>query len=108
MTGVVWGLTAIVLPIAASPLPNVQPEPGRACLSASETREAVAARKLTNPVDTMRRASELVRGEALRAKLCAWNQELVYEITVLRPDGRLIRVYLNANDGHAFGARNNR
>ena len=45
------------------------------------------------------------RARALRAKLCKWKQDqFVYEVFVLRRDGRIVRLYMNAQNGQAVGA----
>lgn len=79
---------------------GLRPPHGRTCFSQAETREKIAQRRLTDPVNAMRAGR--AEGEALRTRLCRWKQdELVYEVFVLRRDGRIVRLYMNAQNGQA-------
>ena len=79
------------------------PPRGRVCFSQAETRDKIAQRRLTDPVSATRAGRS--EGEALRTRLCRWKQdELVYEVYVLRRDGRIIRLYINAQSGQALSA----
>ena len=71
----------------------------RQCMSAAETREAVGAHGLIGPIEAVRDAQALGRGELLRSRLCRWDQDFVYELTLLKHDGHVLRVFLNAKDG---------
>lgn len=75
------------------------PQKRRQCMSAAETREAVGAHGLIGPLEAVRDAQALGRGELLRSRLCRWDQEYVYELTLLKHDGHVLRVFLNAKDG---------
>ncbi|MCI4680536.1 hypothetical protein K9U39_04025 [Rhodoblastus acidophilus] len=86
--------------------PPPGPPPGpRKCYSPAETRERVASKKLREPFEMMRKASAMTRAEALAGKLCRWNDEDIYVISLLRHDGALIRVFMNAVTGQVVGAR---
>ena len=75
----------------------------RTCFNAAQTRENVATHRLSEPFRALRVGGQ--QGEALRAKLCKWKQdEWVYEISVLRRDGRIVRLYMNAQNGQSVGA----
>ena len=75
----------------------------RVCLGPAETRETVTAHRLAEPFRALRAGGQ--QGEALRAKLCKWRKdEFVYEISVLRRDGRILHLYMNAQSGQAVGA----
>ena len=75
----------------------------RVCLGPTETRATVAAHRLAEPFRALRAGGQ--QGEALRAKLCRWKKdEFVYEISVLRRDGRILHLYMNAQSGQAVGA----
>jgi len=71
----------------------------RICLSATSTREQATAHKLVQPFQIIQRESRQRGAEAIGARLCRWNEQLVYEINLLRQDGRVIHVYFNATDG---------
>lgn len=99
-------------PFVEIPHPYVEsmrrPEPQRirTCFNPAETREKIISRRLSEPFRLLRGAAGRVQGEALRAKLCRWNDDYVYEIALLRRDGRIIHVYLNATSGQSLGAFN--
>jgi hypothetical protein len=90
------------------PSPDGRPPRPRVCYSAAAARERVADMKLREPFDLMRKASAFAHAEALAGKLCRWNDLDVYEITLLRPDGRVIHVFMNAANGQLVGALNAR
>jgi uncharacterized membrane protein YkoI len=39
-------------------------------------------------------------------KLCRWNEELVYELSLLGHDGHVIHVFIDAKTGQAIGSKN--
>jgi hypothetical protein len=84
------------------------PEPPgpRSCYTPSETRERVVVQKLREPFELMRKAAAMTQAEALTGKLCRWREQDIYEITLLRADGRVIHVFLNAATGAVVGALN--
>ena len=93
------------VPPAANPHEEPRRESARAhtCFNAAQTRENVTAHRLAEPFRALRVGRQ--QGEALRAKLCKWKQdEWVYEISVLRRDGRIVRLYMNAQNGQSVGA----
>jgi hypothetical protein len=102
--------------VAAAPPPiRVEPEHRlfelgrpRACFNAAETHEKIVSRRLSDPFRLLRNEARRLQGEALRARLCRWNEEFVYDIALLRRDGRLVHVYLNATSGQVLGAFNDR
>ena len=80
------------------------PQRSRVCFNSSETREKIVSRRLSEPFQLLRGAAGQAQGEALRAKLCRWNDDYVYEISVLRHDGHIVYIYLNAVSGQAVAA----
>ncbi len=78
----------------------------RMCFSAQEAREKILTHKLSEPFRVMRAAAAQAQAEAIATKLCRWKEELVYEISLLRRDGRILRVFVNAQDGHTPVSRN--
>lgn len=85
---------------------HAEPQHVRTCFNSAETREKIVSRRLSEPFRLLRGAAGRVQGEALRAKLCRWNDDYVYEIALLRRDGRIVHVYLNATNGQSVGAFN--
>ena len=75
------------------------------CLSPDETREEIASARLVQPLVAMRRAAGDLHAEAVVGRLCRWNNELIYEISLLRRDGHIVRVLINAANGKAVERR---
>ncbi len=71
----------------------------RLCFSKAETRERIKAERLAEPFAVVRSTAGAVRGEALDARLCRSNGTLVYEISVLDRNGRVIRSTVDAATG---------
>jgi uncharacterized membrane protein YkoI len=87
---------------------HAQTERKRVCLSAAETREAVASHRLIEPfiaLKSTRERERARRADLLAIKLCRWNDEFVYEITLLRNNGKLVHVFTNAADGKAMNPK---
>lgn len=86
-------LSMPVLPVVRTDsLPNV-------CLSADEMHDAVAARNAVQPTVAHRRAREAEAGDILRMRLCRDDGVLHYHVTVLKRDGRVARVTIEASSG---------
>ncbi len=75
------------------------------CLSTDETREELASARLVQPFVLMKRAAGDLHAEAVDGRLCRWNNELIYEISLLRRDGHVVRVLYNAANGKAVERR---
>lgn len=69
------------------------------CLSEVEVREAVTAKKVVPQIAALRAARAKAGGEAVRARLCRDTEILVYRITALKRDGRVIRVVVDGASG---------
>lgn len=69
------------------------------CLTQDEIREEVAQRRVVTQVTALRVARSQIGGEAVRARLCRSETGLVYVITALKRDGRVIRVLVDAPSG---------
>ena len=95
-------LGAAALPPTRSSAAPVMP---LQCLSTDETREEIASARLVQPLVVMRRAAGDLHAEAVDGRLCRWNNELIYEISLLRRDGHIVRVLFNAANGKAVERR---
>jgi uncharacterized iron-regulated membrane protein len=73
------------------------------CLSESEIREEVAAKRVVPQVQALRTARASIGGEAVRARLCRHEGGMVYAITALKRDGKVVRVYVDAESGKVLG-----
>jgi hypothetical protein len=98
-----WRLLAVLL--ALSPTPptladgDSHPAPKKVCLSASETREEIKAKRLREPFAVLKFAAQHFKAEALSAKLCRIDDEMLYEIALLHKDGKYIHAHFSAVTG---------
>lgn len=69
------------------------------CFSVAETRQKIASHKLADPFVMMQAASSGGHGDPIGAKLCRRGDDFVYEINLLRRDGRVLKVYVDASSG---------
>ena len=77
---------------------EVQQPRALACLPPSEARAVIARNKLANPLPALRSAARRAQAEPLRSRLCRMEDRLVYEMTMLRRDGKVVRVFVDAQD----------
>ncbi|MBL8590638.1 MAG: PepSY domain-containing protein [Methylobacteriaceae bacterium] len=96
-------LASMTACVVAAPA-QTSPPPRRQCLSATETLDVIAANRLAGPSETLGKAAGAARAEPLGARLCRWNEDFVYEITLLRADGRVLRVFVDAASGKVVGS----
>jgi uncharacterized membrane protein YkoI len=92
--------------LGSSAAARTESEPDRVCFSTAETREKIVAHGLFEPFRVMRSAASRSQAEAIGVKLCRWGEELVYEMSLLRRDGRVIHVFVNAKTGQVIGSKN--
>lgn len=83
-------LLSLVVPAAAAQ--------GGRCLNPEERRAKIAARAVI-PLAKAIRAAKVARREVVRAGLCEQEGRLVYVLTVLRRDGKVTRVRVDAGNG---------
>jgi uncharacterized membrane protein YkoI len=96
----------VVAYLGSSAAARTEPELDRVCFSTAETREKILAHGLFEPFRVMRNAASRSQAEAIGVKLCRWSEELVYEMSLLRRDGRVIQVFVNAKTGLVIGPKN--
>jgi len=82
--------------------------PAHVCFSTAETREKILAHGLSEPFNLMRSTASRLRAEAVGVKLCRWREGLVYELSLLRHDGHVIYVFVDAKTGQPIGSKNER
>ncbi|MGH6846980.1 MAG: PepSY domain-containing protein [Methylocella sp.] len=92
--------------LGSSAAARTEPEADRVCFSTAETREKILAHGLFEPFRVMRSAANRSQAEAIGVKLCRWSEEFVYEMSLLRHDGRVIHVFVNAKTGRVIGSKN--
>ena len=76
-----------------------RPAGKKLCLSAAETREQIKAQHLREPFAALKFAAQHFKAEAISAKLCRIDDELVYEIALLHKDGKYFRAHVSAVTG---------
>ena len=69
------------------------------CFSAREMNDRVSRLRLHNPLLAMQSNARRLRAEPLRTRLCRTGNRLVYELSLIRRDGKVMQVYLNAQSG---------
>lgn len=82
--------------------------PATECYTVAQTREKIAQHGLADPVPLLRKAGSENQGEPLAARLCRKGEVFIYDITVMRRDGRIERVPINAADGELHPGREKR
>ena len=92
-------LMAQAAPVHAPPAVLVQQSAGPVCMTPGEARAAIARGKLANPLPALRALARRSQAEPLRSRLCRMDERFVYEMTMLRRDGKVVRVFVDAQDG---------
>jgi len=82
--------------------------PATECYTVAQTREKIAQHGLADPVPLLRKAGAENQGEPLAARLCKNGEVFIYDITVMKRDGRIERVPINAANGKPHPAHDKR
>ncbi|CAN2534052.1 hypothetical+protein [Methylocapsa aurea] len=101
-------ILALMVAIPSSALAWAADGPALQCLPIAETRHLIADRRLGDPFALMQAASLAAHAEPINARLCRDHDELVYEISLLRRDGRVVRIYLDAATGQPHAGHKER
>jgi uncharacterized membrane protein YkoI len=83
--------------------PPAEAAKAKHCFSRQEQKARIAAGTVMPLAKVLRPAKG--RGEVLRARLCERNGRLVYLLTVLARDGKVVRAAVDANNGALIGRR---
>jgi uncharacterized membrane protein YkoI len=71
------------------------------CLPPREMQEAIASKGVVAPASAVITARRQVPGaDVVRASLCRSSDTLVYVITALQKDGRIVQVMIDGSSGH--------
>ena len=89
---------------ALAQAPGDEPQP-LACVPASQARELLFQQKLVAPIRAMRQAAMLAGAESIDIQLCRFQGMLVYDVTLLDRDGRVVHRLMSANTGAPLGGR---
>ena len=91
------GTGTFAMPVQAIPK-------AESCLSPADLREAVAEKRVIEPVAAIRAARQVIpRAEIQRARLCKHEDGLAYLLTALRRDGQFVHVMVDAATGELIG-----
>jgi|GEM_PF-1758430 len=93
---------AFVLAILGAMFLNISPGiavPKQACLNVRDARAIVTAKHLIEPFQVMKSVGALSRAEPVSIRLCNWEETFVYEVVLLHPQGRLLRVFVDGITG---------
>ncbi len=71
------------------------------CFTMAQARGKIEAHKLADPFRSMREAALRLQGEPLGARLCQVDEALIYEISLLRRDGHIVKIHVDAFSGRA-------
>lgn len=97
-----WFLPAAVAALAA--LPAEAADPVR-CLSPEQRRAAIATHRAIPLAAIVKVVKARVGGDVVRARLCEGNGGLVYMLTVLARDGKVVRATIDATSGNLLSGR---
>jgi uncharacterized membrane protein YkoI len=93
MSARAWLIPAFALAVlTAAPADAAE----RRCLTKEQQRAAIASGKAVRLSVAVRAVK---RGEVVRARLCEGGKGLVYMLTVLSRDGKVVRVTVDATSG---------
>jgi uncharacterized membrane protein YkoI len=76
----------------------------RNCLTPDERRAIIAARKAVPLARAMHVVRARIPGDVVKARLCRQEKGLVYVLTVLARNGKVMQARVDAADGHWLGA----
>lgn len=105
---VAFGAAALAAAAPARAQDRPQERPSVECFSTARTREHIMTRKLAEPFTSMQAASRHIQGEPIAARLCRIDEDLIYEISFLQPDGRIVKFLVDAASGKPHSARKDR
>lgn len=104
-------LCACAAVLAGLCIGSIAPKPVRAagervhgCMSPAQARDVLIAQKFVAPFRALGEASRAIGGETVGLQLCLSGDAFVYDVTVLKRDGRVSHVLVDAHSGAIMGA----
>jgi uncharacterized membrane protein YkoI len=94
-------LIATLVPVAGS---AAQKTP-RGCLSPVQQKAVIKSGRAITLARTLAIVRKRAAGDVLRAQLCRERSGLVYVVTVITRNGKVVRVRVNAASGSVIGKR---
>jgi uncharacterized membrane protein YkoI len=93
-------LIACATALAATILPHHVAAAADSCLTQDQRRAAIQSRKAVPLGRALRTAKARHAGDLLNARLCRQGKGLVYVLTVLARDGKVMHVRVDADNGN--------
>jgi uncharacterized membrane protein YkoI len=103
MRGLVFCVCLLTGAIAAGASTPAMADPAPHCLSRQQQKTMAAAHTVTPLSKVMRTVKKRYGGDVLRARLCEKDEKLVYLLTVLARDGKVVRASVDAGSGKMAG-----
>ncbi|AZG75474.1 PepSY domain-containing protein [Methylocystis rosea] len=104
--GACWRRTLTVAALAATAdflwaaASRAEDAPARLqCFTMAQARSQMEAQKLADPFRCMRDIALRLQAEPLGARLCQLGEGLIYEISLLRRDGHIVKILVDAFSG---------
>jgi uncharacterized membrane protein YkoI len=76
-------------------------------MSPGQARDVLIAQKFIAPFRAVGEAARAIGGETVGLQLCLSGDVFVYDVTVLKRDGRVSHVLVDAHTGALLGAPRN-
>jgi uncharacterized membrane protein YkoI len=94
-------ITACVFVLAAAAVSPALAD----CMPMRQARDLIRSTQVISLVEALRAAHGSIPGEMIDGKLCDDGRGLQYILTILDPNGRVIRVTVDARSGNIVGVR---
>lgn len=105
LAAAVLALTTLAWSGSALPQTRLEGPIVLACVSSAETRDLFVSDKLMPPFRVLREAARVAQAEAIDIQLCRAQGALVYNVTLLDRDGRILHRIVSAANGAPFTGR---
>ncbi|WP_230531850.1 PepSY domain-containing protein [Microvirga roseola] len=102
----VWLVIGLLAMMGAAHAQSAAKKALQNCLPPREMQEAVASKSVVTPASALMTARRQVpNSDVVRANLCRSSDALVYIITALQRDGRIVQVTIDGSSGRVKSVR---
>ncbi len=98
-------LVVLILAAAVLPIGAAGADERHRCLDTEQRRAAIAGRQAVPLAKAIRAARAHVGGDIVQARLCEQGKGLIYVLTLLGRDGRVMRASVDGASGSFLRAR---
>ncbi len=84
---------------------SADPGGGKDCMSASDARRAIIAKRAVALAEAVRSAKGAWDGDVIDYKLCTYDGSLAYELILLNGGGKVVRARIDASSGKLLSVR---